>query len=120
MQAQHCACMAMNIKGAITMRNLKCPSCGSSDVKLRPIATRACGGVGAITGGITAATTASTTGAAIGTAICPGIGTAIGGIGGFLTGLVSGALSGAAVGRAIDRTIVQSYRCNNCGHQFAT
>ena len=95
-----------------------CPNCGSQNVRLKPIATRACGGIGAVTGGIAAAK-GGATGAAIGTAICPGVGTAIGGIAGIVGGFLTGALSGAAVGRAIDRKIVQSFHCNQCGCDFA-
>ena len=100
------------------MSNTSCPNCGSENVRLKPIATRACGGIGAVTGGIAAAK-AGTAGAAIGTAICPGVGTAIGGLAGILGGFMTGALGGASVGHAIDRKIVQSYHCNNCGHEFA-
>ena len=100
------------------MNNLKCPKCGSESVRLRPIATRTCGGIGAITGCLRAVT-AARTGIAIGTAFMPGPGTIIGGLTGALTGLLTGALGGAAVGHAIDRKIVQSFHCNQCGYDFA-
>ena len=101
-----------------TMNEPSCPNCGSPNVRLKPIATRTCGGVGAVTGGIAAAK-AGTAGAAIGSAVMPGVGTAIGGLAGIVAGLFTGALSGAAVGRTIDRRIIQSYRCGNCGYDFA-
>ena len=98
--------------------NTTCPNCGSANVHIKPIATRTCGGIGAVTCSLAAAK-AGTCGAAIGTALCPGVGTLLGGLSGIVAGFCAGALSGAAVGKTIDRRIIQSYRCDNCGHQFA-
>ena len=100
------------------MQRTTCPNCGSVNVRLKPIATRTCGGIGAVTGLLTAAK-ASVKGADIGRNFLPPFGTAIGGVAGFLTGMLTGALSGAAVGHAIDRKIIQAYKCNDCGHDFA-
>ena len=100
------------------MNDTSCPRCGSANVRLKPIATRACSGVGAVTGGLSAMSV-GTAGAALGTALMPGAGTVIGGVTGFLTGLLGGALSGATVGQVIDRRIIQAYICNDCGHRFA-
>ena len=100
------------------MQRTICPNCGSANVRLRPIATRTCGGIGAVTGGIAAAK-AGMAGAEIGKALMPHVGGIIGGFTGFMTGLLTGALSGAAVGHAIDRRIIQAYHCNDCGHDFA-
>ena len=100
------------------MQRTICPNCASANVRLKPIATRTCGGIGAITGLLTAAK-AGSEGADIGRNLLPRFGAAIGGAAGFLTGLLTGALSGAAVGHAIDRKIIQAYHCNDCGHDFA-
>ena len=95
-----------------------CPNCHSANVHIKPIATRTCSGIGAVTGGI-AAVKAGTAGAAIGTALMPGVGTAIGGLAGIVGGFLTGALGGAAIGKTIDRRIIQSYKCDNCGYDFA-
>ena len=95
-----------------------CPKCGAANVHLRPFATRACGGIGALSGLATAAK-AGTAGAALGSVIMPVIGTAIGGVTGTVAGFFVGALSGASIGHAIDRKIIQAYHCDSCGHNFA-
>ena len=67
--------------------NTTCPNCGSANVHIKPIATRTCGGIGAVTCSLAAAK-AGTCGAAIGTALCPGVGTLLGGLSGIVYDLI--------------------------------
>lgn len=75
---------------------MRCPKCGSSDIKKISIGKKIGGLAGAAKG------------AAFGSTIAPGIGTVL--------GLIGGALNGAVMGKKVDSVVLINRKCKICNH----
>ena len=102
---------------------MQCTKCGSSKVEKRNLGAKIGGGLGAIAGGLGALVSNNIIEASsnVFLLVIP-VGDTISEISkaiiGFLSGAAGGAASGGVAGVVLDKYVLDSYKCNDCGHTF--
>ena len=108
------------------MTSLICPNCGSEQIRIKNIAKKAGGAIGAVAGGasgIAGAMSGARLGFLVGAAVGP-----VGAFAGSLAGAALGCILGAAVGCEVGLTVggmvddhlLDNYECLSCGHAFGS
>ena len=103
---------------------MECTKCGSSRVEKRNLGAKIGGGLGALAGGLGALVSSNIIEASsnVFLAIMPGVGDTISEISkaiiGFLSGAAGGGGAGGVSGMVFDKYVLDSYKCNDCGHTF--
>lgn len=106
------------------MTSLVCPNCGSEHIRIKNIAKKTGGAIGAVAGGasgIAGAMSGARLGLLVGAAAGP-----VGAFAGSLAGAALGGIFGAAVGcevgvtvgGMVDDHLLENYICITCGHSF--
>lgn len=102
---------------------MECTKCGSSRVEKRNLGAKIGGGLGALAGGLGALVSNNIIEASsnVFLLVIP-VGDTISEISkaiiGFLSGAAGGAASGGVAGVVLDKYVLDSYKCNDCGHTF--
>lgn len=108
------------------MTSLICPNCGSDHIRIKNIAKKAGGAIGAVAGGasgIAGAMSGARLGFLVGAMAGP-----VGAFAGSLAGAALGGIFGAAVGcevgvtvgGMVDDYLLENYACIACGHSFGS